>query len=189
MQPLWHFARRRAGAVPAALAVLSLVVVVVTSVSCRDGAAARDAQARMRFSQVISDFNQSVGDRSNKAAFRRVVADAQKIRDEYPTSQSAQLAQYYIAVSEEFLGNSDQCEQNLRELIRNGDRVMKPIAQFALGALYRNHGESDRAMQVYGELEASGALSVHEHHPGHQPESTHSEHQSGSTTEVGAPTH
>ena len=172
MQHLAYFSRRRTRAVPAALAVLSLVVVM--SVSCRDAASARDAQ--MRLSKVISDFNQTVGDPSNKTSFRRIVAEAQKIKEDYPGSPSAQLAQYYVAVSEEFLGNTDQSERNLQELTRHGDPLMKNVARYALGELYKHHGNIERAKQVYKQLAASDGFSVHEHQSGHQ---------SGSATEAG----
>jgi lipopolysaccharide biosynthesis regulator YciM len=41
---------------------------------------------------------------------------------------------------------------------------MKHLAQFALGAIYGNQGDTARAMEVYKELEKNGAYSKRESH-------------------------
>jgi predicted negative regulator of RcsB-dependent stress response len=125
----------------------------------------RDADAQTRFSQVISTFNKTVT-KSDKEGFQRIIIEAQKIRDEYGSSPVAKLAQYYIAISEENLGNTDKAVQNLQALIQDDDPVMKSLAQFALGAIYRNHGDNQKAMEVYKQLAESGAYAAAESHSG-----------------------
>jgi len=131
--------------------------------------AQRNAAARARVAQVVRAFDEAVraGSKSEKEGLERIIIEARKITDEYGSSPDAHLARYYIAMSEERLGRTDRSVQQLRDLIRDGDPTMKPLAQFALGAIYRNHGDTARALVVYTELEESGAMSRRGHSGAH----------------------
>ncbi len=159
------FVRRRPKGV--VVAVIALSTILTTTAAWSHYSAQREAAAQARLAQVIHAFNQTVTDKSGKEGFERVVVDARKIHDEYgPSSPAARLAQYYLAISEESLGHTDRSVQNLQELIREGDPTMKPLAQFALAELYRNHGDTQKALEVHQQLEASGAYSSHARHAG-----------------------
>jgi predicted negative regulator of RcsB-dependent stress response len=165
VQQLAGFVRRRQkGIVVGALAVGA---VLVANFAWSQYSAQRDADARARFALVMSAFTQAVSQKSANEGFERVIIEAQKIRDEYPSSPVDQLARYYIAISDENLGNTERSVQHLRELIRDGDPTMKYLAQFALAAIYRNHGDTKRAMDVYKDIEESGVYSRPEGHSGH----------------------
>jgi predicted negative regulator of RcsB-dependent stress response len=156
LQKLAGFARRRKIGIIAA--VIALATVLLANYAWSYYSSQRDADAQARFSQVISAFNK-IGTRSDKEGFERIIVEARKIKDEYGSSSVATLAQYYIAISEERLGNTDQAVQNLQDLIQHGDPMMKNLARFALGAIYKNHGDNRRAMESYKQLEESGAYS------------------------------
>jgi predicted negative regulator of RcsB-dependent stress response len=162
LQNLTAFVGRRQKGVIVSLIALSTLL--LTTFAWSYYSSQRDAAAQARLSHLISAFNQTVSDKSAKDGFERIIIEAQKIKDESGSPPVAQLAQYYIAISEESLGNTDRSVQHLRDLIRDGDPIMKSLAQFALGAIYRNHNDTQRAMEVYRELEASGAISRRESH-------------------------
>jgi predicted negative regulator of RcsB-dependent stress response len=157
--------RRKKGGVIVALIALSLLT---TTVAWSYYSAQREAAARARVAQVIRAFDEAVtaGNKSEKEGLERIIIEARKITDEYGSSPDAQLARYYVAISEERLGHTDRAVQPLRDLIRDGDPMMKPLAQFALGAIYRNHGDTPGARGVYKDLEESGALARHGSHAG-----------------------
>ena len=123
----------------------------------------READAKSRLSAVIDSFQIAAPGREG---FERIIADAQKIRADHPRSSEARLAQYYIAVSEESLGNTKESVEHLQALIGQGDPVMKPLAQFALATIYANHGDETRAMEVYRQMEQDGALPAAASHGG-----------------------
>lgn len=152
------------------VALVALSTLVIASVAWIYRSSQRDADAQARFALVMSTFDESVGTTLGKKGFEQVIADAQKIRDEYGSSPVAQLAQYYIAISEESLGNTDRSVRHLEELIRDGTPVMKHLAQLALGTIYGNHGDTERAMEVYRQLEKGGAYIVGESHSGSHPQ-------------------
>ena len=154
---------RRKGAI---VALVALSTVLTTAVASSYYSSQRETAAQARLAQVIRAYNQAVIQKSGKEAFERVIVEARKIREEYSPSPSARLAHYYLAISEENLGRSDRCEQNLQELIREGDPLMKPLAQFALATLYRNHGDTQKALEMFKQLEASGAYFKHGSHGG-----------------------
>ena len=135
--------------------------------------AQRNAAARARVASVIRSFDETVrpGTPFQKEGLERIVIEARKITDEYGSAPDAQLARYYLAMSEERLGRTDKSVQHLQDLIRDGDPTMKPLAQVALGELYRNHGDTTRATVVYKDLEEGGALSRHASHGGKRPQS------------------
>ena len=123
----------------------------------------REAEAKARMSDLIERF-QTVAPR--REGFEGVITEAQEIRARYPRSPEARLARYYIAISEESLGRTGRAKGELEALIAEGDTLMKPLAQFALGRIYSNHGDTAGAMAIFKQLEESGAYAVGAHHPG-----------------------
>jgi predicted negative regulator of RcsB-dependent stress response len=167
LQTLAGFVSRRQKAI--VVAAIALATLLTANFAWSQYSSQREADARARFALVMSAFTQAVSTKSDKAGFERVIVEAQKIKDEYKSSSVAPLAQYYIAISEENLGNTDKAVQNLQELIRDGEPTMKYLAQFALAAIYRNHGDTKRALEVYRDLEESGVYSRPEGHSGGHP--------------------
>jgi predicted negative regulator of RcsB-dependent stress response len=179
VQKLAGFAGRRKTGIIAGVVALSSVLIANFAWSYYSSQ--RDADAQTRFSQVINAFNK-IGTNSDREGFERIIVEAQKIRDEYGSSPVAALAQYYIAISEERLGDTDKAVQSLQNLTQRGDPMMKNLAWFALGAIYKNHGDNRRAIDSYKQLEESGAyFSKSEGHSGNhsKAESPSGDHKSG----------
>jgi hypothetical protein len=155
------FARGREKGVIVGLIALSALV--ITPLAQSYYSAQRNAAARARVAQVISAFEETVraGQPSEQEGLERILIEVRKITDAYGSSPDAQLARYYAAICEERLGHTDRSVQHLQDLIRDADPMMKPLAQFALGELYRHHGDTARAMVVYKDLEEGGALVRH----------------------------
>ncbi len=77
---------------------------------------------------------------------------------DYPGSQAASLAQYYLALSQDGLGDMPNAVKNLEEVIARGDSDTRPIAQFALAGVYKRNGELQKAIDVLKQLDASGGF-------------------------------
>ena len=69
------------------------------------------------------------------------------------------IALYYEALSREELGDTAKATQNLQEVVQRGDASVKAIAQFALGAIYKKHGDTQKAVDTYKQLFDSGGYS------------------------------
>jgi predicted negative regulator of RcsB-dependent stress response len=121
------------------------------------------ADTQVQLSRVISTFNDTKNFKSGKERYERTIAEAQKVKAKYGSSPAGQIAQYYIALSEENLGHTPKAVQDLLELIETADPTMKALAQFALGDLYKNHGEKEKAMEIYNQLDQSAYSKGHNH--------------------------
>jgi predicted negative regulator of RcsB-dependent stress response len=154
--------------------LVALATLVVANVGWTYYSSQREADAQVQLSHLISTFGDTKNIKSDKERYRQTIAEAQKIRDEYATFPAARLAQYYIAMSEENLGNTDKAVENLKQLIADADPTMKALAQFALGGIYKNHGDKEKAMEVYQQLNETGAYSKMESHSLNHPKEGHS---------------
>ena len=119
----------------------------------------RNARAQMQLSQAINIFNNSANIKSDKERYEKTIAEAQKVYDQYRSLPIASIAQYYIALSQEGLGDRAKAVQNLQEVAGRGDASVKAVAQFALGALYKKSGEIQKAIDIYKQLYDSGGYS------------------------------
>jgi len=127
----------------------------------------REASAQARLSHLVQTFNNAVRTKSGKQAYERIIAEAEKVKNDHASSQVARMAQYYIALSEENLGHTAKAIRDLEELIQTDDASVKALAQFALASLYKNHGETAKALAIYDQLSESGAASNSKTHQGH----------------------
>jgi len=143
--------------------VVLLAVLAAGGVWSYSSGSKREAEAKARMSALMDRF-QIVA--SRREGFEGVITEAQEIRARYPASPEARLARYYMAISEESLGHTDRSTEHLEALIAEGDVLMKPLAQFALGRIYSIHGDTAQAMVIFKQLEDSGAYAVSAHHSG-----------------------
>src|SRR5919198_5995739 len=82
-----------------------------------------DAQAQL--SIVISTFNDRKTFKSDNVRYERTIAEARTVKARYGSLPAGQIAQYYIALSEDNLGHTDKAVQELEELIQIADPTMK----------------------------------------------------------------
>ena len=57
------------------------------------------------------------------------------------------------------MGDTAKATQNLQEVAQRGDASIKAVAQFALGAIYKKHGDTQKAIDTYKQLYDSGGYS------------------------------
>jgi tetratricopeptide (TPR) repeat protein len=136
------------------LAVLVIAIFGWTYYSAR-----RNASAQTQLSQVINAYNDTVNIKSDKERYEKTIAEGQKTYDQYRSLPVGQIAFYYVALSQEGLGDTAKATQNLQEVAQHGDANVKGVAQFALGSIYKKHGEMQKAIDVYKQVYDSGGYS------------------------------
>ncbi len=119
----------------------------------------RNARAQTELSEAINTFNDTTNIKSDKERYEKTIAEAQKTYSDYPSLSVGPIALYYEALSREELGDTAKATQNLQEVVQRGDASVKAIAQFALGAIYKKHGDTQKAVDTYKQLFDSGGYS------------------------------
>src|SRR5215468_6822543 len=141
---------------------IGLIVVAVLAIGIfgwRYYSARRNAAAQAQLSQAINIFNDTVNIKSDKERYERTMVGAQKTHDQYRSLAAGRIALYYVALSQEGLGNTAKAVQNLQEVASRGDASIKSVAQFALGSIYKKHGDTQKAIDTYKQLYDSGGYS------------------------------
>jgi len=138
----------------AVVGVLAIVVFSWTFYSSR-----RNANAQAQLSQAIAVFNDTANIKSDKERYERTITEAQKAHDQYPSLPAGSIALYYVALSQEGLGDNAKAIQNLQEVSGHGDASIRSVAQFAMGGIYKKHGETQKAIDTYKQLYDNGAYS------------------------------
>jgi predicted negative regulator of RcsB-dependent stress response len=118
----------------------------------------RNAKAQAELSQAISTYSDTTI-KSDKERYQKALAAAQKTYDDYGSSAAGKMALYYVAMSQEGLGDTTKAEQNLIEVIQRGDANTRGVAQFALAEIYKKHGNTQKAIDTYKPLFESGGYS------------------------------
>ena len=119
----------------------------------------RNANAQAQLSQAINTFNDTVNIKSDKERYEKTIVEAQKTYDQYRSLPISNIALYYVALSQEGLGDTTKATQTLQQVAERGDASIKGVAQFALGALYKKHGETQKAIDVYKKIYDGGGYS------------------------------
>ena len=119
----------------------------------------RNASAQTQLSQAINIYNDTVNIKSDKERYEKTIAEAQKTHDQYRSLPVGKIALYYVALSQEGLGDTAKATQDLQEVVQQGDANIKAVAQFALGSVYKKHGDTQKAIDVYKQLYDSGGYS------------------------------
>ncbi|HWR36183.1 MAG TPA: tetratricopeptide repeat protein [Clostridia bacterium] len=107
--------------------------------------------AQLRPSSIPADPNvvsfTSVEERSKAARheFARIV-------DKYGSTHSGQLAKYFVALTEQDLGNTSDTEKQLKEISTTGDADVAALAKFALASVYRNTNREADAVRTYKDI-------------------------------------
>lgn len=140
------------------IGVLVLVAATGLLFSWRYYASSREAAAQTELAAVISAF-QNPAVKSDKERFEKTIGEAQKAMANHPSTRAASVAQYYMAISQDRLGDMPNAVKSLEGVIARGDYDTKPIAQFALAGVYKRNGELQKAIDVLKQLEASGGYS------------------------------
>src|SRR5438477_1062962 len=157
LQKLTEFVELQKKEVTTGLTVLAVLAIVIFGWSYYRSN--RNANAQAQLSQAIRTFNDTANIKSDKERYEKTIAEAQKTYDQYRSLPVGSIALYYIGLGQEGLGDTAKAAQSLQEVIQRGDASIKSVGQFALGALYKKHGDLQKAIDVYKQLYDSGGYS------------------------------
>src|SRR5215813_4387582 len=135
-----------------------LAVVILAVVGWRLYSNNRNASAQTMLSQAINTFSDP-NIKDDKDRFTKVLAQAQKTHDNYPSLTAGQIALYYVALSQEGLGDTAKATDNLQQVIRNADAEVAGVAKFALAGIYKKHGDTQKAVDLYKQIYDKGGYS------------------------------
>jgi len=139
------------------IAGVALVVVVAAVFGWSYYRTNRNNNAQLQLAQVFRAYDDT--SKPDKQRFETTIAEAQKTVDAYGSLPAGAIAQYYIGLSQEGLGDSAKATQSLQAAIDRGDSTIKGTAQFALAGLHKKLGEGPKAIEVYKQLYDSGNYS------------------------------
>jgi predicted negative regulator of RcsB-dependent stress response len=140
------------------IGVAAVLVLVLAFFGWRFYANSRNTAAQGQLGAAIAAFNDpSIA--SEKERYEKTIAEAQKVVDSYDSTPAGAIARYYMAVSQEGLGDSTRAEANLQDVVSRGESGIDPVARFALAGLYKRRSEYQKAIDLLKNLEGSGAYS------------------------------
>jgi predicted negative regulator of RcsB-dependent stress response len=76
----------------------------------------------------------------------------QAIVDKYPHTRTADMARYFLGVTEESAGDNAGAESNFKAVASTGNKELASVAKLALAALYGNTNRTKDAVALYQEL-------------------------------------
>jgi predicted negative regulator of RcsB-dependent stress response len=138
--------------------LITIAVLVLAIFGWRVYSSRRNAAAQAQLSQAINIYNDATI-KSDKERYEKTIIEAQKTHDQYASLPAGSIGLYYVALSQEGLGDTAKATQNLQEVAQRGDASVKSVAQFALGAIYKKHGDIQKAIDTYKQLYDSGGYS------------------------------
>jgi predicted negative regulator of RcsB-dependent stress response len=135
-----------------------VVAAVALFFGWRSYSSGQSTAAQRQLAAVINAF-QNPTVKVDKERFEKTIVEAQKTMADYPSTHAASMAQYYLALSQDGLGDKANAVKNLEEVIGRGDADVKPVAQFALAGVYRRHGELQKSIDLLKQLDETGGFS------------------------------
>ncbi len=76
----------------------------------------------------------------------------QGVVDTYPHTHSADIARYFVAVTDATMGKSAEAEREFKEVASLHDKDIAALADFALASLYRSSDRTKEAIDLYKKL-------------------------------------
>jgi len=140
------------------IGVAIVLVLVAAFFGWRSYSSSRTAAAQEDLAKVILAFSDPAV-KVDKDRFEKTIGAAQKTMADFPSTSAASLAQYYLSLSQDGLGDMPNAVKNLEDVIGRGDVKIKPVAQFALAGVYKRNGDLQKAIDVLKQLETSGGYS------------------------------
>lgn len=137
------------------IAVAAVIVLAVVIVGWRYYAGSRDEKASFQLASAITAFEES-NQKQDKASYQKAADEAQKTIDGYGSTPAGVIAKYYLALSQDRLGDTANSEKNMQEVAERGDASIKGVARFALAHMQASHGGSAKAIETLTQLYGSG---------------------------------
>jgi tetratricopeptide (TPR) repeat protein len=79
-------------------------------------------------------------------------AEFAKVAEKYPHTNSAEMARYFMGLTDSETGNAAAAEKELKEVADSRRSDVAALAKFALASLYRNQGKDAQAVALYKDL-------------------------------------
>ncbi|MBZ5630200.1 MAG: tetratricopeptide repeat protein [Acidobacteriia bacterium] len=79
-------------------------------------------------------------------------AEFAKVTEKYAHTNSAEIARYFMGLTDQDAGNTAAAEKELKEVAESGRSDLAALAKFALAALYRTQGKDAQAVPIYKDL-------------------------------------
>jgi len=137
------------------IGIAVLLVLVIAFVGWKAYSGRRNAAASAQLAVAIAAYDDPTA-KGDKAHFEKAAGEAQKTIDSYGSTASGSIARYYLAMSQEQLGQTAAAQKNLQEAIDHGDKSIKGIATFALAHIHAQHNEIPKAIEMLNQLYSSG---------------------------------
>jgi tetratricopeptide (TPR) repeat protein len=141
----------------AGVAIVAALAIIVFG--WRYYSSTRNANAEAQLAQAINAYNDTTNLKTDKERYEKTLAEGQKTYDQYGSLSAGTIALYYVGLSQEGLGDTPKAVQTLQQVAQRGDSTIKSVAQFALGAVYKKHGDNQKAIDIYKQLYDSGGYS------------------------------
>src|SRR5262250_882276 len=93
------------------IGLIAVAVLAIGIFGWRYYSARRNAAAQAQLSQAINIFNDTANIKSDKERYERTIAEAQKTHDQYRSLPAGSIALYYVALSQEGLGDTPKVIQ------------------------------------------------------------------------------
>ena len=123
-------------------------------------AANREATSQDALSKAIATFNDVDQFDSDEKRFETALAEAQAVREQYPSLPVAKIAEYYIALNHEALGNPTASMRILQSIVDEGEGTTQQVARYALAESYKTRGDLERAIEILKELLEAGGYAT-----------------------------
>jgi predicted negative regulator of RcsB-dependent stress response len=136
-----------------------LVVVILAVIGWRFYANSRDTKAESELSAAIDTFDNTTDIKSDTERFQKTLSAAEKAHADYPSLDAGIIAEYYMGVAENGLGDTAKATQDLQDAVQHGGDNIAGVAKFALAGIYEKHGNAGKALDLYKQLYDKGGYS------------------------------
>jgi tetratricopeptide (TPR) repeat protein len=134
---------------PILTGVGAVLVLILGVVGWNFYSASVEAAAQADLAVVIQTYNDTTALPDDQARFNATLAETQRFQENHAGTQASDIAEYYAALSQDGLGNSDESDRMLRELVETGDPTIRDVARFALAESLKKRGDLDAAIAEY----------------------------------------
>jgi tetratricopeptide (TPR) repeat protein len=135
-----------------------LAVVILAVIGWRFYSTSRNTNAQAMLSEAINAYSDP-NIKNDKDRYTKVLAEAQKTHDAYPSLTAGQIALYYVGLSQDALGDNAKAIDTLQQVVKNADPEVAGVAKFALAGVYKRHGDTAKAIDLYKQIYDKGGYS------------------------------
>ena len=163
----WTEEHRQKAIVGAVIAVVAIIAIVVGFTFYQS----RSSAASTAFGQAMEIYQAPLASAQPSAPGVKTYADAktragdansafQRVANQYGLTTSGRLAQYFVGITYEDLGQTGPAQQALEKVASSWDSSLSALGKDALADLYQQTGQNDKAVDLYNELSKGKSSTV-----------------------------